>query len=291
MTKANLRLFLLAGAAASTAIAAAQTSTTHHTSTSTHHRPTHTAPRSSGCVTVPAFSPKIPAAPAGTPCPRALITINEDITFSPLVGADLRAKLPPPQHFSLDYQDIHVGTGELAKPNMFYTVKYSGYLLDGTKFDSSDDHEQFKKGLSFPYGHARVIPAWNMGFEGMHVGGTRRLFVPYQLAYGDRGDPKIPPKSELIFDLDLVSQSATNPNPPPRPPAGANPVPGMPGIHTFPPRGAPEGPAHPGQPLQTPPSAQPQTGPDVKPAPAAPGTPSTPQTQPPTAKQPPPPGF
>lgn len=300
MTKVNLRLFLLAGAAASTAFAAAQTSTTHHTSTAAHHTATHTAAHPAartGCAQVPTLSPKIPTVPAGTSCPKAIVAVSETITFSPLVGPELKAMFPAsPMSFALAYQEIHVGTGEPARPHMYYTVKYTGYLLDGTKFDSSEDHPEIKEGISFPYGAHRVIPGWDMGFEGMRLGGKRRLFVPYQLAYGERGNPRIPPKSELIFDMELVSQSASDPHPPlPRPPAGNPGAPGAPGAPTGPP-GTTTLPAtpptgKPGAQPQTPPSAQPQNGPDVKPAPPTPGTPSTPQTQPPTPKQPPPSGI
>ena len=58
----------------------------------------------------------------------------------------------------------------------------------------------------------RVITGWDQGFAGMKVGGKRRLFIPYQLAYGDAGHPPtIPAKSDLIFDIELVSASATPP--------------------------------------------------------------------------------
>jgi peptidylprolyl isomerase len=285
MTIASLRLLLLAGTVAGAGTALAQTSTTHHSTTAAHHTTaTHPAAHSE-CVTVPEFSSKIPAVPAGTPCAKALITIAQNITFSPLIGPDLRNMFPNPNmSFSLVYQDIHIGTGELARPHMYYTVKYTGYLTDGTKFDSSYDHPELTQGLSFPYGGHRVIPGWDMGFEGMHLGGKRRLFIPYQLAYGERGNPKIPPKSELIFDMELVSQSETNPNPPPAPPTRPTP-PGMPGAGPGAGSGAAPGStpgAAPGTPGNSaaPPAGAPPTAP---PAPhagqpqAAPAT--TPQTQ------------
>ena len=88
---------------------------------------------------------------------------------------------------------------------MYYTVNYTGYLVDGTKFDSSEGKEP----ITFPYGAHRVIQGWDTGFEGMHVGGKRRLFVPYQLAYGEAGRPPvIPAKAELVFDVELVSLQA-----------------------------------------------------------------------------------
>ena len=96
--------------------------------------------------------------------------------------------------------DIAVGTGKLAEAGKVFSVHYTGWLLDGTKFDSSRE----KKPLSFEQGKRKVIPGWDAGFEGMRVGGKRRLFIPYQLAYGEKGRGKIPPKAELIFDVELM---------------------------------------------------------------------------------------
>lgn len=119
--------------------------------------------------------------------------------------------------YALKYIDITIGKGPLAEPQKWYTVHYTGWLPDGTKFDSSYDHPG-KQPITFPYGAHRVIYGWDTGFEGMHVGGKRRLFIPYQLAYGAMGrPPKIPAKAELIFDVELVAQSDTPPEAP-RPP-------------------------------------------------------------------------
>ena len=126
--------------------------------------------------------------------------------------------------YSLKYIDTKVGTGELATPQKFYTVHYTGWLAkDGTKFDSSFDHPD-KQPITFPYGAHRVIPGWDTGFEGMKIGGKRRLFIPWQLAYGDAGRPPvIPAKADLIFDIELVTISDKPPAPPvaPEPPKQA----------------------------------------------------------------------
>jgi len=125
----------------------------------------------------------------------------------------------PKPLYSLRYIDTEIGTGPLAESRKFYTVHYTGWLTDGTKFDSSHDHPGDRP-FAFPYGGGTVIPGWDTGFEGMHVGGKRRLYVPYQLAYGESGHPPvIPAKSDLIFDVELVSQSDTPPGAPPAPPA------------------------------------------------------------------------
>lgn len=104
--------------------------------------------------------------------------------------------------FALRYQDITVGTGDEAMPGQIYTVNYTGWLAsDGTKFDSSYDRGQ---PFEFPQGRRHVIMGWDEGFVGMHVGGKRRLFIPYQLAYGVTGKGTIPPKANLIFDVELM---------------------------------------------------------------------------------------
>ena len=102
----------------------------------------------------------------------------------------------------LRYIDIKSGTGEPAKPAQEYTVHYTGWLRDGTKFDSSVDRGT---PLKFVQGRRQVISGWEVGFEGMKVGGKRRLFLPYTLAYGELGNGTIPPKAELIFDVELLA--------------------------------------------------------------------------------------
>jgi uncharacterized damage-inducible protein DinB len=102
----------------------------------------------------------------------------------------------------LRFIEIKEGTGEPAKPAQEYTVHYTGWLRDGKKFDSSVDRAT---PLTFVQGRRQVISGWEIGFEGMKVGGKRRLFLPYQLAYGEQGNGAIPPKAELIFDVELLA--------------------------------------------------------------------------------------
>jgi peptidylprolyl isomerase len=125
----------------------------------------------------------------------------------------------PKTLYRLRYIDIVIGKGPLAETHKWYTVRYTGWLPDGTKFDSSYDHPGGQP-FTFPYGAQRVIIGWDTGFEGMHVGGKRRLFVPYQLGYGVLGHPPvIPAKSNLIFDVELVAMSDSRPEEPaPMPP-------------------------------------------------------------------------
>jgi peptidylprolyl isomerase len=204
----------------------AQTSAAHHPASATHAaHALHS--EAAGCATVPELSSKIPALPAGTPCPKVLFrfTTSPSIRLdyvSPLVSEALVDELGvKPTTFEEDYADIKVGTGELAQPKMYYTLQYTGYLVDGTQFDTSVGKPE---PFTFPVGAHRVIPGWDIGFQGMRVGGKRRLYIPYQLAYGEHGRPPIPEKAELIFDIELLSQSADAPKPPASPAAPAKPV-------------------------------------------------------------------
>ena len=227
----------------------------------------------SSCVTVPALSPKIPAVPSGSACAKSLYALKFEAShLDPQVGAALRTNLESlNQSFSLDYIDTKIGTGELAQPKKFYTVNYTGYLVDGTKFDSSLDPG--KEPFNFPYGAHRVIQGWDTGFEGMHAGGKRRLFVPYQLGYGDRGQPPtIPAKATLVFDVEFISQSDTPPAPkapptPPTPPSGTPPDGTTPPAATTEPATPPAGSSRPAG--STPPPASSAPAPATPPAPPA----------------------
>ena len=100
----------------------------------------------------------------------------------------------------LQYQDLEVGTGEEAVDGKSVTVHYTGWLLDGEKFDSSVDRGE-PYGLTLP---GNVIQGWNQGIPGMRVGGMRRLVIPPDLAYGVDGRRGIPPNSTLVFDVKLL---------------------------------------------------------------------------------------
>ena len=191
---------------------------------------THTA---AACADIPALAPSIPKVTGATPgCPKPL--------------------------YALRYTDVKVGTGAEVTPRKWLTVNYTGYLIDGTKFDSSigtDKDGKPKEPITFPYGAHQVITGWDTGFEGMMIGGKRRLFIPYQLAYGESGRPPvIPAKATLVFDVELLGISDT----PPKPPAGSTP------------------PSQPGRPQGAPPAGAPPSG--TQPAPSAPppGSPTVP---------------
>ncbi|MGE3151003.1 MAG: FKBP-type peptidyl-prolyl cis-trans isomerase [Nitrospiraceae bacterium] len=102
----------------------------------------------------------------------------------------------------LKYVDLQVGSGDLAVTGSLVTVHYTGWLIDGTKFDSSVDRRQ---PFSFPLGAGRVIKGWDEGVAGMKVGGKRKLTIPSDLGYGTRGaGGVIPPNATLLFDVELL---------------------------------------------------------------------------------------
>lgn len=109
---------------------------------------------------------------------------------------------PPGGVTELKMEDIIQGTGAQATPGKNVTVHYTGWLTDGTKFDSSKDRGQ---PFSFPLGAGRVIRGWDQGVAGMKVGGKRKLTIPPALAYGDRGaGGRIPPNATLVFEVELL---------------------------------------------------------------------------------------
>lgn len=102
----------------------------------------------------------------------------------------------------LEYWDIKTGTGPTATKSQTVKVHYTGWLTNGKKFDSSVDAG---RPFTFKLGAGQVIKGWDEGVAGMKVGGKRQLRIPYPLAYGDAGyPPVIPPKSTLIFDVELL---------------------------------------------------------------------------------------
>ncbi len=156
----------------------------------------------------------------------------------------LPGKIPPVQGIiktvftvSLRYEEIKLGTGAPAEPHQRYLILYTGYrAADGVKFDSSEDHRVPVKGadgkpvigddgkpklmdaqpMPFVQGTGATVSGFDQGFVGMKVGGKRRLFIPWQMAYAtktipdrDPEHPGIPAKSDLIFDVELVAVEDT----------------------------------------------------------------------------------
>jgi FKBP-type peptidyl-prolyl cis-trans isomerase len=103
----------------------------------------------------------------------------------------------------LRYKDEVVGTGVTAKAGDRVSVQYTGWLENGTKFDSSRDRNQ---PFEFQLGAGSVIRGWDEGVEGMRVGGRRRLVIPPELGYGARAvGGVIPANSTLVFEVELLS--------------------------------------------------------------------------------------
>ncbi|MCB9099203.1 MAG: FKBP-type peptidyl-prolyl cis-trans isomerase [Anaerolineales bacterium] len=102
----------------------------------------------------------------------------------------------------LKYYDFEEGSGESPQQGQMAVVNYTGWLEDGTMFDSS-----LLRGrpFSFPVGLGQVIPGWDEGVASMKVGGKRQLVIPAELGYGERGaGDAIPPNATLIFEVELL---------------------------------------------------------------------------------------
>lgn len=142
---------------------------------------------------------------------RSIATILAAGLVLTFAGADDKKKLEMPDLKSkewkevkdvegLKYWDVKEGSGDEVKAGGRVKVHYTGWLTNGTIFDSS-----VQRGEPIEFGLNQVIQGWGKGVPGMKPGGIRRLYIPYQLAYGEsaRGD-KIPAKSDLVFEIELL---------------------------------------------------------------------------------------
>ena len=103
----------------------------------------------------------------------------------------------------LKYEDTVEGDGAVAEAGQQVSVHYTGWLTDGSKFDSSKDRNM---PFDFPLGAGHVIRGWDEGVQGMKIGGTRKLTIPPQLGYGAAGaGGVIPPNATLIFEVELLA--------------------------------------------------------------------------------------
>ncbi|GMU05148.1 FKBP-type peptidyl-prolyl cis-trans isomerase [Corallococcus caeni] len=121
------------------------------------------------------------------------------VTYADALGVNLSSMNK--SESGLYTQDLVVGTGTEAVNGSRVLVHYTGWLPDGSKFDSSRGGQPF----SFAVGAGQVIEGWDEGLVGMRVGGTRKLVIPSDMGYGSRGAPPvIPADSVLVFDVELM---------------------------------------------------------------------------------------
>ncbi|MFA6158478.1 MAG: FKBP-type peptidyl-prolyl cis-trans isomerase [Candidatus Paceibacterota bacterium] len=144
--------------------------------------------------------------PAGQ-TPTTQIDVNASTTGSTTESSSETATITTMQNTSktpgLEIYDEKVGTGAEAKAGQTIQAHYVGTLVNGTKFDSSVDRGQ---PFEFTLGVGQVIQGWDLGIQGMKVGGTRRLVISPDLGYGARGAGNlIPPNSTLVFEVQLIA--------------------------------------------------------------------------------------
>ncbi|MFL7839615.1 MAG: FKBP-type peptidyl-prolyl cis-trans isomerase [Candidatus Promineifilaceae bacterium] len=125
-----------------------------------------------------------------------LVDVQEPVKMTEVDEADYTTT-----DSGLQYYDIVVGDGPTPEEGQIVVVDYTGWLEDGTKFDSSLDRGQ---PFTFPLGTGSVIAGWDEGVATMKVGGKRQLRIPADLAYGETGSGTIPPGATLIFDIELL---------------------------------------------------------------------------------------
>ena len=131
-------------------------------------------------------------------CCVSLTFVNGCFLFKPSSGGD---SMQEEKLKYLKIEELHVGNGKQAEKGKKITVHYTGWLTNGTKFDSSKDRDE---PFEFTYGAGQVIRGWDEGFEGMKEGGIRKLTISPEWAYGTRDLEIIPPNSTLIFEVELL---------------------------------------------------------------------------------------
>ncbi len=119
----------------------------------------------------------------------------EDTRFAASLEINLAAFTRTPS--GLYYEDVTQGTGEPATAGQSVSVAYTGWLTNGTQFDSGE--------FPFLLGAGQVVPGFDEGVTGMRVGGVRRIIIPPELGYGNRGSGPVPPNAIMIFRIELLS--------------------------------------------------------------------------------------
>jgi FKBP-type peptidyl-prolyl cis-trans isomerase FkpA len=166
-----------------------------------------------GAPEPPAQQPPAQETPASTSAPPSE-TATVDKPPAPVAPPPAKPDAPktPPAKPAYTRTDLQVGTGREAQKGRGLSVHYTGWLYDpaqpemkGRMFDSSRERGPF----NFQLGAGQVIPGWDQGFDGMKIGGRRRLIIPPALAYGvdGAGNGIIPPNATLIFEMELLDVS------------------------------------------------------------------------------------
>jgi len=149
-----------------------------------------------------------PEAPAVTNETKPAEPIKQEVTKTASATVEVAAKVEKENPMTittnsgLQYIDLIVGPGNVAKSGMLVKVHYTGWLTNGKKFDSSVDRGQ---PFQFSLGGGQVIKGWDEGVAGMKIGGKRKLIIPSDLGYGPQGaGADIPPNSTLVFEVELL---------------------------------------------------------------------------------------
>ena len=147
-------------------------------------------------VAVAACGQSASTAGSSASAPQPIAGDIERTTFDPALGVHLDQMTK--RASGLFVQDLVPGTGSVATRGRSVVVRYTGWLPNGKQFDSGE--------ISVTLGSNKTIAAWEEGLLGMRVGGKRRLVVPPNLGYGDRGaGDDIPPNAVLVFDMEVTA--------------------------------------------------------------------------------------
>jgi peptidylprolyl isomerase len=135
--------------------------------------------------------------------PNATLTFEVELVdiSNPVAPLDVTGILRQTTERGVEYAVVRQGQGIQLEPEMRLKVHYNGFLEDGTRFDSSYDRA---RPIEFVLGRGMVIPGWEEGLQQLRVGDQARIWIPYQLAYGENGRGPIPARANLIFDVEIM---------------------------------------------------------------------------------------